>query len=176
MQLLKACSTKIDQASKGCEKIGTYISITYGVLVFLLVFSGIILRLLFTFQSQIGVDLIRPFPWSEELSRWLLIALTFISSSVALKKGEHVGIELIVGKMPKISRKIVSVTTSVLILIFLGICLYTTFTVALQGVQQTGDVIPLSMIWVKIHLPLGFAFMMIHTLSYIIQEVVCISS
>lgn len=169
-QSVKTVQVLFKKASELCEKIGISISIFYGMAVFLIVFSGVLLRVGFTLQANIGLNIIRPFPWSEELARWLLVGLAMVSASVAFKRKEHVGIELIVQQFPPVLKRTVAVITDIMVLIFMIICLYSSYIVAIQAANQTGDVIPYSMLWVKMNIPLGFAFMIIHALSDMISQ------
>ena len=170
LQAVKAVQVLFKKMSELCEKIGITISIVYGVSVFLIVFSGVLLRTGFTLQAHLGMNIVRPFPWSEELARWLLVGLAMLSASVGFKRKEHIGIELVVDLFPPVLKRAVAIITDITVLIFMAICLYSSYIVALQAANQTGDVIPYSMLWVKMNIPLGFAFMIIHALSHMISQ------
>ena len=62
----------------------------------IMVFGNVVLRYLF----NSGITL------SEELSRWLLVWMTFIGSVVALKEGGHLGTDVIVSRLPHLGRKL----------------------------------------------------------------------
>lgn len=47
--------------------------------------------------------------WSAELSRYLLIWITWISASYAIKREEHIRIKLLTDKMPETGRKYIEV-------------------------------------------------------------------
>jgi TRAP-type C4-dicarboxylate transport system permease small subunit len=57
--------------------------------------------------------------WSEELARWFLISLCFITSFLALQKGLHVGITFLVKKLPISMKKIAILISNILVFIFL---------------------------------------------------------
>ena len=61
-----------------------------------LVFGNVVLR--YGFNSGITV--------SEEVSRWLFIWGTFLGALVALREHGHLGIDMVVGKLPVIGKKI----------------------------------------------------------------------
>jgi len=146
--------------SDAVEKIGYLMCGIYAGLIFVLVFSGVILRVM-------GLSL----SWSEELSRWMLISIAFISSSVALKKGQHVGVSVIIHSVPKYICKIFIIITDVIIIFFVSICMYYSFLVAIQAANQLGDIIQISMIYVKLHLPIGFLFMLIHSVYHLLAVI-----
>lgn len=60
-----------------------------------LVFLQVLSR--FVFNVSVG--------WSAELSRYLLIWLTWLSASYAIRKNEHIRITILIDKLPKIVRK-----------------------------------------------------------------------
>ena len=53
---------------------------------------------------------------SEELSRWLLVWLTFIGAVVALKEGAHLGTEMVTSRLPKIGKKICAILAGLLMI------------------------------------------------------------
>lgn len=56
--------------------------------------------------------------WTEEVSRMLLVWMTFIGSPVALHKGEHLMVDLIYERLNPTWRRIIRVLTSVIIIAF----------------------------------------------------------
>ncbi len=146
----------IKKFSDGLNFIAKWISIIYIFLVTVLVLSGVFLR-------AMGQSL----SWSEELARWLLVGIAFVSSSVALKQGSHVGITIIVKKLPFKIKKYVIQLANLMILVFLAYGFWLSFLAARFTSQQMGDVIGLSMIYVKMHIPISFLIMIIHVIYYI---------
>jgi TRAP-type C4-dicarboxylate transport system permease small subunit len=103
--------------------------------------------------------------WSEEFARWLLVGIAFVSSSVALKRGAHIGITSIVKSIPYTPLvKTIIMLSNVLVLVFLCIMFWFGLDAAIKAVDQTGDIIPLSVIYVKLHIPLGALMMIVHVL------------
>ena len=62
-------------------------------------------------------------PWTDEVSRILLVWMTFIGSPVVLNKGEHLMVDLVYSKVSKNKRKIINVISSLVILVFSMFCL-----------------------------------------------------
>jgi TRAP-type C4-dicarboxylate transport system permease small subunit len=71
-----------------------------------LVFSNVVLR--YAFNSGIAI--------SEELSRWLLVWLTFLGAIVALRQHAHLGVDTLVRALPPRGRFICFVISYVLML------------------------------------------------------------
>nr|WP_312996999.1 TRAP transporter small permease [Achromobacter animicus] len=71
-----------------------------------LVFGNVVAR--YGFNS--GITL------SEELSRWMFIWLTFLGAVIALKERGHLGMDMVVAKLPRAGKKICLVAGQVLML------------------------------------------------------------
>ncbi|MDM0111544.1 TRAP transporter small permease [Variovorax sp. J22R133] len=92
----------IDRCCKGIEAI---IAFFLAVMV-VLVFGNVVLR--YGFNSGITV--------SEEVSRWLFIWVTFLGAVVALKEHGHLGMDMVVQKLPAIGKKFCAVAGHVVML------------------------------------------------------------
>ena len=77
-----------------CRGIEALIAFMLAVMV-VLVFGNVVLR--YGFNSGITV--------SEEVSRWLFIWMTFLGAVVALKEHGHLGVDMVVQRLPKAGKK-----------------------------------------------------------------------
>lgn len=77
-----------------CRWIDNLIAAALAVMV-VLVFGNVVLR--YGFNSGITV--------SEEVSRWLFIWVTFLGAVVALKERAHLGVDMVVQRLPVVGRK-----------------------------------------------------------------------
>jgi TRAP-type C4-dicarboxylate transport system permease small subunit len=75
-----------------------------------LVFGNVVMR--YAFNSGITV--------SEEVSRWLFIWSTFLGALVALRERAHLGVDMLVSRLPAWGKKVCMVTTHVLMIVILG--------------------------------------------------------
>ena len=64
------------------------------------------------------------FSWSEELSRFLFIAITFIGASEALRKGQHASVSVFIDMLPNNVREKINFIVYIFMLLFLQV-LYT---------------------------------------------------
>lgn len=76
-----------------------------------LVFGNVVAR--YGFNS--GITL------SEELSRWMFIWLTFLGAVIALKERGHLGMDMIVAKLPTAGKKICLVVGQIIMLYIVGL-------------------------------------------------------
>lgn len=77
-----------------CKVLEGVIAFMLAVMV-VLVFGNVVLR--YGFNSGITV--------SEEVSRWLFIWMTFLGAIVALKEHGHLGVDMVVQKLPPAGKK-----------------------------------------------------------------------
>lgn len=88
-----------------CQGIEAVIAFFLAVMV-VLVFGNVVLR--YGFNSGITV--------SEEVSRWLFIWVTFLGAVVALKEHGHLGVDMVVQRLPPLGKKICLVLGHVVML------------------------------------------------------------
>jgi TRAP-type C4-dicarboxylate transport system permease small subunit len=88
-----------------CHALKFVIALCLAAMV-VLVFGNVTLR--YVFNSGITQ--------SEELSRWLLVWLTFLGAIVAVREHAHLGVDALVKALPPIGRKLCFVTSYLLML------------------------------------------------------------
>ena len=93
-----------------CQLLEFLIAAGLAVMV-VLVFGNVVLR--YGFNSGITV--------SEEVSRWLFIWGTFLGAIVALREHGHLGVDMVVNRLPVWGKKICLVVGHVLMLFIVGL-------------------------------------------------------
>src|ERR1700745_1599244 len=78
-----------------CSFLKAVIAACLAVMV-VLVFGNVVLR--YGFNSGITI--------SEELSRWLLVWLTFLGAIVAMREHAHLGVDTLIRALPPLGKKI----------------------------------------------------------------------
>jgi TRAP-type transport system small permease protein len=139
--------------SNAFEKLAIFLAAGILILVFCLVFSGVIFRLL-------GSN----FSMSEELSRWGLIGICFIGASAALKQKQHVAVNMLMQVLPLRIVKVCVTIAYLVTLVLLAFSTYYSLKAAIGAEGMAGDIIPISMMYVKLTLPLGMSMMIVHLL------------
>jgi len=139
--------------SDAFEKLAIVLAAGILILVFCLVFSGVIFRVL-------GSN----FSLSEELSRWGLVSICFIGASAALKQKQHVAVNMLMQVLPLRVGKICVTIAYLVTLVLLAFSTYYSLKAAIAAEGMAGDIIPISMMYVKLTLPLGMSMMIVHLL------------
>ena len=121
----------------------------------LLTFSNVTLRFL-TSHSMV---------WAEEVSRHLMIWLTFIGAGLVLRAGGHIAADNLQEYLPQRGARIVRASVAVLLLVFFA-------AMAWQGVNyiafqwgQTTAVLQIPFGFVYAAMPVGFVLMIYHLLQ-----------
>lgn len=106
-----------------------------------LVFGNVVAR--YGFNS--GITL------SEELSRWMFIWLTFLGAVIALKERGHLGMDMVVAKLPRAGKKICLVLGQVLMLYIVGLMFKGSWEQAVINADVSAPVsgLPMAIVYVS---------------------------
>jgi TRAP-type C4-dicarboxylate transport system permease small subunit len=128
--------------------IDRVISLTFNVLnliialllaaMVVMVFGNVVLR--YAFNSGLS--------WSEELSRFCFVWLTFLGTIVTYREHSHLGVETLVQRLGRRGRSICMLLTNILVLICAGVFFWGTWQQAGVNASVTAPVVRISMIWV----------------------------
>ncbi|MET3506685.1 TRAP transporter small permease [Halalkalibacter oceani] len=111
-------------------------------------------------------------PWTQDIARFMFIYLTYIGGALAIKERTHISIDVLVDRLPRMLRLIVSLGVQIGIMLFL--------IVLLQGswfmVQSSWDVSSAGMRWfsmsyVYLGLFIGGVLMMFYSILRLIETV-----
>ncbi|MEG0019379.1 MAG: TRAP transporter small permease [Oscillospiraceae bacterium] len=152
----------VNSLKKFGDKMNAASKILLGILCAVLtviVIAQVLVRLFFNFN----------FTWVEELSIHLFIWQTMIGSAVATKYLGHIGVDVVVNKLPhKIKRGVQIVAYLFLIgtMVLFGI---TGFQFMLSQSTQYAVTIHYSMLMIYISVPLGCAMMIYHATVQLLE-------
>jgi TRAP-type C4-dicarboxylate transport system permease small subunit len=101
--------------------------------------------------------------WVEEVSRYLMIWLTFLAAGLVLRYGGHVGIDTLQNAFP---RGAVAIRAAIyaLLLVFFATMLWLGARYAIVAWGQTTPVMQIPMGAVYLAIPLGFGLLILHLL------------
>ena len=127
------------------------------VVVLLVVMSvAVFAQVLFRYAMEI------PLSWTEELSRYCLIWLTFIGASLALREKGHFALEFLIEKLPAKPRRLAELALLLVIEIFLGMMFYTGLIMLPITALQVSASLRITMDFIYLAIPIGSAFMLVH--------------
>jgi len=107
--------------------------------------------------------------WTEELSRWLLVWMTFIGGSIVLKERGHVQLEFFISLCSKRIKKILTLVSDLLVLVFLLFFTVLACKSALQSMSVRGDIIMVPLFYPKLGMVLGGVLMIVYSVLGILE-------
>ncbi|WP_337997028.1 TRAP transporter small permease [Oleispirillum naphthae] len=143
----------LEKLSDALDKLAVFLGALILGGVFLLVMSGVVFRIT-------GHN----FSLSEELSRWGLVSICFIGSSAALKRKQHVGVNMLLQVLPLGIGKVCVAVSYLAVLTTVAFSAHYSLRAAMCAQGMVGDIVPVSMMYVKLSLPFGMAMMFVHLL------------
>lgn len=109
-------------------------------------------------------------PWSEEVSRYLLVWTTFLGATMAYRRGVHIAVTFLVDSLPASVRRVVRIAAVLASLIFFGTAMfYAVRYMQMQSFQVTAS-LRLPMPYVYAVMPAAFGVMILHGLHALLLE------
>ena len=113
--------------------------------------------------------LLRPIPWAEESARYLFVWISFLEAAVAVRSKSHVGVELVVDRLPKNTKKAVLILASIICIIFCILMFYNGIIMVQRTMNQRSAAMSMPMAYAYAAIPMGFLVMVINFIQIIIQ-------
>ena len=101
-------------------------------------------------------------PWSEELSKYLLIWSTFLGSALCIRRNSLVGLEFFLNRMSKKNQKILQTLLNLIVCVILLFLIRVGFWAVRQVWFQITPVLKQSMGLMYAAIPVGSVFMLIN--------------
>ena len=101
-------------------------------------------------------------PWSEELSKYLLIWSTFLGAAICIRNGSLVGLELLKSSMSEEKQKILQTILNLIVCAMLLFLINVGFWAVRRVWFQITPVLKLSMGLMYAAIPIGSVFMLIN--------------
>jgi TRAP-type C4-dicarboxylate transport system permease small subunit len=137
----------------------------------LLVVSGAVMSVIVMLQIIFRFVIFIPLPWSEELARYLMIWTGMVGSFVALREGRHIGVTMVVDRLPPRAATGVSVFVQAASILFLVILAKQGFALTLVNLSQLSPAMRIPMFYPYLAVPVGAALMIVELTAGILQSI-----
>ena len=107
--------------------------------------------------------------WGEEATRYTMIWMGFLGMSLALRKGGHMGIEMFRAALPLPLRRVVTMIVVLGVLFFFVVVIYQGFVLVGLVAEKESVVLPMSMAWFYLAIPVGMLLMFVQMLPIMIR-------
>jgi TRAP-type C4-dicarboxylate transport system permease small subunit len=115
-----------------------------------------------------------PLSWTEELSRYSLIWLTFISGALCIRTNSHFVIDIVLNKLPVSPRLVLQILIFGAMAAFASVMLYTGIEILPVINYQVSPALRISMGYIYLAIPFGSFLMLFHILCAIGQRIRCL--
>lgn len=113
----------------------------------------------------------QPLAWTEELSRYCLIWITFLGAAYALSQRAHIGMELFVDRARGMVKVIMLILGAIVSFVFFFIMIKEGIVLSKQVMGQPSPVLQIPMGIVYAVIPISGAILMLNLLDVTIQQI-----
>ncbi len=111
-----------------------------------------------------------PLKWPEELARLLMVWAGLMGVTIALKEGEHIGIEVVLATVSDQVRIYLTLLVNLLVLLFLVVLFLWGCSVTINA-QETLPALQIPWMWSFMAVPVSAAVQLIHLMAHIIDDI-----
>ena len=112
------------------------------------------------------------FAWTEEVATSCFVYTVFIGAAWCLRTRQHVGVDLLVNRLPEKAREIVHLLTDIVILALNCYITYLAVLFMRSSKAKTMPIMKISVNYLYTALLIGFGLMAIYSLVHCIEDVV----
>lgn len=124
------------------------------------VFAQVLFRYIFTI----------PLSWTEEVSRYSMIWLTFIAGAMCIRTKSHYVIDILLDKLPLSPRLVAQILILISMAVFAGVMMFTGIEILPVVNYQISPALRISMGYVYFAIPFGSFLMLFHIFCNIKQR------
>ncbi len=112
-----------------------------------------------------------PFPWSEELARFLMAWIAFLGAGMGIRIGSHVGVELFVKKLfPLRAQLWISLLIKIPLFVLFFVLIKEGYFLCREIAFQRSPALMVSMAWPYASVPVGSFFMFLQILPSLLED------
>jgi len=143
--------TALNRAAAVQAKVLGVALVILGAAMSLLIFAQVI------FRFVIFVAL----PWTEELARYLMIWMAMLGAPLALRLDQHIGVGLVLERLPRRVRLWVTLATCLATMAFMGVVGWQGWVLCTKNLSQVSPAMQMPMILTYLSIPVGGACMLL---------------
>ncbi|MFC0557623.1 TRAP transporter small permease [Halalkalibacter alkalisediminis] len=134
------------------------------ILILIVLIVAVFCQVLFRFVLN------QPLAWTEELSRYSLVWITFLGAAHAMATRSHIGMEAIVAKSPMALRRVLIVISGIVCLGFFFIMVQQGWNLAERSMTQLSPVLKIPMGLIYSVIPISGVLLSINLLDVTWQQ------
>lgn len=111
-------------------------------------------------------------PWGEEVATSCFVYTVFVGAAWCLRTHQHLGVDLLVDKLPLSGRRAVHLITDLLVFVLNSYVTYLSVQFTISSKMKTMPVLKVSSVWLNVALIAGFGLMAVYALINCGRDVV----
>lgn len=145
---------------------GVFLGVAFGLMT-ILIFLQVLVRFVFT---NFGLNI--SFPWTEEISRYLMIWVVFVGAAVAMQKDNMIQLEAFVNMLPITFGKVVKIASLLITAVFFSYLIFISYEQVIDGMNQTSPVMGVPMAYAFASILMGSVLMLLNILGLLVESYV----
>jgi TRAP-type C4-dicarboxylate transport system permease small subunit len=109
-------------------------------------------------------------PWPDEVSRILLVWITFLGTAAVMKRSGHMGLEFLAERLGPRWGMLVEAVSSLAVIAFAVIVVIAGWEMTVQGAQRTTPALGISFVLVYASMPVGAALVALRACAQLIAQ------
>ncbi len=139
------------------KKLDKFVDIII-VILFTIIFSVVLLQIFFRYVLN------SPLTWSEELSRYLFIWISFLGWTLATRHNTHIRVEFAINALPTKIRFIIKIISQIIIIFFVGMLAYLGIRMAARSVDVPTITLFFTYAYIYAIVPIASAIILFYTI------------
>ena len=116
--------------------------------------------------------LIAPIKWGEELARFIMVWAGLLGISIALRDGEHIGLEILTARLRGRALGMVKLIVNLLIFIFLLVLFIWGVEICREAWGSFMPGLQISWSWSHLAVPVTAAVQLVHVFVWLLEETI----
>ncbi len=141
--------------------------ITEVILVLILTAMAVVVFLQVIFRYVLNFPLF----WTEEFARYCLVWASLLGSAVAVKRGQHIAVTVLVERFPPALSRVCKVLALIAVVMMLSIILWGGIQLVAITRAQISPALRMPMSVPYAAIPVGAALMLVHTVGFLIEAI-----
>jgi TRAP-type C4-dicarboxylate transport system permease small subunit len=112
----------------------------------------------------------RTFVWYDEVARLCFMWLVFLGAAVAVRRGAHFGLDVVVGSLPPSLQRFLRLLTPLTVIVFSAALIWLGWDLMRHGASQTTAVMGMPVSWIYAAMPVGAVLMAFYALMLLFQK------
>lgn len=112
-----------------------------------------------------------PLTWSEEVATTCFVWSIFIGGAVTFRNKAHLGVDIVVKRLPPKARAVTVFITDVIVIMILASLSYNSVLYAINSADKMSNILQVTILWSTFPVALGFVLSLIWALIFIVQDI-----